>query len=475
MLKDRVREEWVQCDKCGQHQVAKFGGRDRNGDQCPACDEGVLHPALIADGKLRWKELKRKNAEAKDKESIKLHDQETAATAEDAWQLSGYAVFDEQCQDAMAMTVRDPQTNVKVKVGFIDSKRRFHGVKFETSRDGSKRPVIGCFVEGCRSDHTASMLYEEESNFIVWEDPQVGAAYSVGVDVAEGIGEDFSVIAVNKIGRAGAPDMQVAIWRSNQVEPIDVAFFADTIGRMYNEALMCIEYNFAKIVGNMVRLDFQYPNLFRWKHLDSKDPMSQKYHWITQSNTKPLLWQTARKWIKAGFFIVRSPNFQEETQTFQKEEDDSKSASHTKGAHDDELIAVMIALYCAHEWQADDSGRVSPPLSVAEVEPPRYEMTCKKCGCVWGAVNPEAEYRCPRDDCGSIFLTGVPLETPDPRSTLDLDALLGQGTKAGVAPESIGSMRQYDTRALGSRHPDGMPSQRGRRDPKETREAYWGK
>ena len=474
MLKARVREEWVRCDKCGQHQAAKFGGRDRRGEQCPACDAGTLRPAEISDETLRWKEVKRKNA-AKDAESAKLHEQETASTAEEAWQLSGYAVFDELCQDAMSMTVRDPLTNVNVRVGFMDSKRRFHGVKFEKMGADRKVVVRGCFVDGCEADHSTPMLYEEESNFIVWEMPQAKATYSVGVDISEGFDQDYSVIAVNKIGKAGSPDEQVAVWRSNQVEPIDVAFFADAIGRMYNEALMCIEYNFAKIVGNMVRIDFQYPNLFRWKHLDSKDPMSQKFHWITQQNTKPLLWQTARKWIKAGYFIVRSPNFQEETKAFQKDEDDSKSASAIRGSHDDELIATCIALYCAHEYEADDSGRVSPPLAVAEVEPPRYKMTCTKCGTEWGAARPDTEFRCPIDTCGSIYLKGEPLETPDPRSMLDLDALLGAGTKAGVAPESIGSMRDYDSRALRSTRPQGLSDGGRREDPKESREAYWGK
>jgi hypothetical protein len=471
-LRDRVLSEWVKCDSCDQYHIAKFGGESRIGTICPACDKGTLQPACLSDEQLRWKELKRKNAEAKDKESLKLHHQETAATAEDSWQLSGYAVFDEQCQDAMALTVRDPQKSPDVKVGFLDSKGRFHGAKFDRARDGSKEFQIGCFVNGCTADHRTSQLYEDESCFIVWEDPKPGWAYSVGVDIAEGIEQDYSVIAVNKLGKGGSPDEQVAVWRSNTVEPLQLAFYANAIGRMYNEALMCVEYNFARIVGDTIRVAYQYPNLFRWKHLDHMEPKSNTFHWITQSNTKPKLWQTARHWIKSGFYVVRSPNFLEETQTFQKDEDSDKKAEHTKGAHDDEILAFMIALYCAHEWEADDSGRVSIPSAVSEEkDPPRYEMRCQACGCIWGAANPELEYRCPKDDCGSIRLVGKPLENPDPRATLDIDALMG--VKTGDRGESLPSYAGYDPRVLQHSHPEGLRG--GRPAPGETRESFWGK
>ena len=470
-LRERVAAEWVKCDSCDQYHVAKFGGESRIGAVCPACDKGTLHPARLSDDQLRWKELKRRNAEAKDKESLKLHHQETAATAEDSWQLSGYAVFDEICQDAMALTVRDPIHSPDVKVGFLDSRGRFHGVKFERNKDGEKELKIGCFVDGCTADHRTSQLYEDESCFIVWEDPIPGYAYAIGVDISEGIGEDYSVIAVNKLGKGAAPDEQVAAYRTNTVEPLDLAFFANAIGRMYNEALMCIEYNFMRAMADEVRFRYQYPNLFRWKHPDHENIRSGTFHWFTNFNTKSKLWQTARKWIKANAYIVRSPTFVEETQTFQKDDDEDRAASHSKGSHDDCLIAFMIALYCSHEAEADDTGRISVPAEVVQTEPPRYEMKCKTCGCTWGCANPETEFRCPQEDCGSIFLTGRPLEMPDPRATLDIDALLG--VKTGPKGESLPPYAGYDARVIGHSHPEGLRDRR--QAPGETRQSFWGK
>jgi hypothetical protein len=469
MLRELVLSEWVKCDSCGQYQIAKFGGKSRVEETCTSCNKGTLQPAYLSDQQLYWKELKRKNAESKDKESLKLHKQEMAATAEEAFQLSGYAVFDESCQDAMAMTVRDPMKSRDVKVGFLDSAGRFHGVLY-TYIKGRKEPKIGCYVDGCKADHRTSKLFEDESTLIIWEDPKPGYAYAVGVDIAEGIGEDYSVIAVNKLGKGTQPDEQVAMWRHNEVEPLDLAMFANTIGRRYNDALMCIEYNFYRSVADEVRVRYQYPNLFRWKHLDSKDPLSNKFHWMTQPNTKPKLWQTGRKWIKAGAYIVRSATFIEESQTFQKDEEDDKRASHTKGAHDDCLLAFLIALYCSHEYESDNSGRISVPNQVEETEPARYKMICQACKTEWPAANPEAEYRCINEDCQSIRLKGELLEMPDPR-VLTFDRMEELMNKI-PNPAPVGSYQQYDPTSLAR-----GPHQSGGRRPNlgEDRASYWGR
>ena len=83
--------------------------------------------------------------------------------------------------------------------GFIDRHKRFHYMT------RNRR----CAVEGCPIDHRF-----DEVTFHVWELPVEGYSYSVGVDISEGIGQEYSVIAVIKIGRHGGPDEQVAIWRS---------------------------------------------------------------------------------------------------------------------------------------------------------------------------------------------------------------------------------------------------------------------
>jgi hypothetical protein len=77
----------------------------------------------------------------------------------------------------------------------------------------------------------------------------------------------------------------------------------------------------------------------------------------------------------------------------------------------------MIALYTAHELDCDETGRIQVPVGIEESAPARYRMTCLKCKTVWGAANPEKEYRCPNEACQSIRITGEPVTTADPRKT----------------------------------------------------------
>jgi intein/homing endonuclease len=338
-------------------------------------------------------------------------------TAEDSWQLSGMCVFDEATQAAVSYTIRDPAVEAGIKVGFIDSHGRFHGQKGER----------GCWVDGCTEDHRFS-----DENFTIWEDPIEGYEYTCGVDISEGLGQDDSAICVNKIGRFGGPDEQVAMWRSNSVEPYELAFYCNVIGRMYNNALMCIEYNIFTTTGDRMRINFEYPNLFRWLNLENINPLTNKWHWYTDYKHKPLLWQTARHWLKVGNYILRDPVILSEMKTFQKDEDDSRSASHDRGSHDDSLMSSMIALYCSHAMEADPSGRIPVQSRVTEQEPPRYRMWCASCQFgkepgedgkyPWGVANPEDELRCPQ--CSSIHLRSLPLENPDIR-VMDYEGMMG--------------------------------------------------
>ena len=416
-MRERVKLEWVRCDKCRQYFTAAIRGEPRMGTRCSACQEGTLQPFLMDDEILYWKEIKRRNAEGdNDREALKEHLRELCLTGEESFQIEGVGVFDMASQEAVNETIRDPDKVAGIRVGYFDRNGRFHG------RDPLK-PIpnvphgFHCYLPECEYDHRFDI---EQQNVTIWEMPEEKAAYSIGVDISEGLGQDYSVIFVNKLGRAGCADEQVAILRDNRMEPLDLAFYCILMGRMYNEALMCIEYNgIGKVCADAVLLVYQYPNIFRWKHLDSRQPLSNKWHWYTKPDTKEKLWMTARKWIKAGSWLIRSKNFLDEMQTFSKDEDDSRSAHHIKGATDDECIAGMIALYCAHEGEADERGVIHVPLVENKVDNPRYLMRCDSCGHEWGAYNPESEWRCPKEECSSVHITGKALETVDTRKIID--------------------------------------------------------
>jgi hypothetical protein len=414
-MRERIRREWVKCMACNRYTGASLYGASRVGSSCPFCKIGILVTVELTDEQLFWKEVKRRNAEETDQESYKEHLVELASTAEESFQLQGHAIFGAECQERVTATIIDPDKTPGVRVGYFDTSRRFHGLDgSRPATDHEGRTTYRCYLESCNVNHMADL---EQFNCTIWEGPQEGYAYSVGVDVAEGIGLDYSVIFVNKFGRFGNPDEQVFRLRDNRIETLDLAFYCDLIGRWYNEGLMCVEYEgIGKSTADHVLRTYNYPNVYRWKHLDSVNMMSNKWHWYTKPDTRQKLWQTGRKWIKCGAWIIRSKNFLAEMQDFQKDEDDSKSADHSDGGFSDELMAGLISLYAGHEGECDERGNLGVPIVEDKVGAPRFQMICQSCHHEWPASNPEQNAQCP--ECFGWMIVGKPLETHDNRGTI---------------------------------------------------------
>jgi hypothetical protein len=238
----------------------------------------------------------------------------------------------------------------------------------------------------------------------IWELPDPSAEYSIGVDVAEGLSgkADYSVIFVTKVSPNGRnPDEQVAMWRSNTVDPIQLAGPINWLGRMYNEALVSIEVNKYDSCFNCVRMQYLYPNLFVWKHYDSKNPMSNKLGWVTNLRSKPMLWQTSVRWLRARKWIIRSDIFAHEMKRFQKDDYDDQRASAERNFHDDVLIAGMISLFCAHDLDySEDTGFVpvkSGNLSAVSA----WDCLCQRCQNRW-EVEEYPPKKCPK--CRSMLI-----------------------------------------------------------------------
>ncbi len=405
-IKSRISKEWVRCGRqeCGRFQKSMVFNESRAGSACPECRAGTLSSVELTDAQLYWHQDQREQAEEQGQKALKQFLQEQAVTSEEAFQVSGYVMFNDACREWMNQTIEE----VPLKKGKISRDTGTTGEIHGAGANGGH-----CYIPSCYMDHRG-----DDTPLTVWREPEIGAEYTIGVDVSEGIGQDYSVIFVNKVGRFGSPDEQVAVWRDNRTKPKELAYYCNVIGRWYNEAMMCIEYNTYQTCGDDVVYVYQYPNIFRWKHKDKLNPMSQTYHWWTKVNTKAYLHQTAVDWLISHAWIIRSKNFMEESTTYRKEEFDTRTFGADQGFCDDELLAGMVALYCSHELDSDESGRVSVPRLVEEDQPSRYKMTCLSCGGEpWGAANPETEFRCPY--CASLRITGSLLVNEDPRGKVD--------------------------------------------------------
>ena len=80
----------------------------------------------------------------------------------------------------------------------------------------------------------------------LFQNPEDDITYTLGIDASTGLSEDYSVIQVlsNTI-----PFEQVAMFRAKM--PVnEVSYYADMLGRLYNDALIVCEVNYP---GNSVQ------------------------------------------------------------------------------------------------------------------------------------------------------------------------------------------------------------------------------
>lgn len=210
-----------------------------------------------------------------------------------------------------------------------------------------------------------------------WEAPSSRETYYLGVDPTRGVtgwtrnlrlqqdkAIDNGVVEVLKLGRNGAPDVQVAEYAA-PVDTIDLACIATKIGRLYsgNAERGCLAIVETTGVGittqeEMLR-KYHYHNMYVWEKLGGVQGVQRTsvYGWQATKDSNLALWVKCHRHLDKGRVIVNSPWLVDEmadatmdwtTQTVR--------AKWSK--HDDRLRAFFLTLWAAHSWSYEEPEAV---------------------------------------------------------------------------------------------------------------------
>lgn len=204
----------------------------------------------------------------------------------------------------------------------------------------------------------------------IWQLPRKGQRYVLGVDVADGIGQDRSVCDVFRLGTLEESEEQVAQFISDTIPPRQFAGVIDAIGHLYKgpdgrEALAAIELNNHGIsVQDTLQLHLGYQHFFIWEVLDQADPSKRfttKMGWTTTPRTRPILLDQFYTGVTtidpvSGYSDCRinSPFTLDEMRDF-RTDGALWEAEAGKGAHDDCIIAGGIAHYVCWRLQGGET------------------------------------------------------------------------------------------------------------------------
>lgn len=187
----------------------------------------------------------------------------------------------------------------------------------------------------------------------VYEKPQDGVPYVVGVDTA-GDGSDRAIIQVlngmtlNQVATLIAADMHEDLF-ARQIY---------CIGMWYNRALVAVEANFSTYpILELERL--RYPKQYVREVMDDATHKIQiKFGFQTNAKTRPVVISKMQMVARENIDKFNNRETLEEMLTFVRNPDSFKPEAE-EGAHDDTVMAFAIALF------ARDSGQIS--LSVGSV------------------------------------------------------------------------------------------------------------
>jgi len=93
----------------------------------------------------------------------------------------------------------------------------------------------------------------------VYAEPQPHHVYAMTVDVAEGLGGDFSVAMVFDV--TASPYRVVYIYQDRYIDTMALPGLIFEIGRRYNNAMVLVESNFGQMVADILWRDFQYEHV----------------------------------------------------------------------------------------------------------------------------------------------------------------------------------------------------------------------
>lgn len=303
--------------------------------------------------------------EAREKKTINLFLQEMPANPAEAFQSSNPTVFSIETLAEVRTAAQEARPVGSYAITGREIPSIYHPASPVGSsiplvcRDGSGRPIENFNLEPLALESWPD--FDPQGRLYVWEWPQRGEEYGLGVDVAEGVDQDSSAIQVIKRATPAHPDEQVAEWTSSTVQQPDLWAFVLALAHLYTTEVPGGAVRWPRVVvevnlggGDIVQTEMikrgwgsfhQMVDLTRdGGGSGLKDPRDlRRLGWLTTTKTRPKVISLGRKMIRDGLLRVRSPWLARELGTLEYNLD-KKRIEASQGNHDDRFMALGILL-----------------------------------------------------------------------------------------------------------------------------------
>lgn len=183
----------------------------------------------------------------------------------------------------------------------------------------------------------------EEGHYHIWDLPDENKTYTIGVDIAEGVGDAASVVQVLDI--TDLTDInQVAVYHSNKISPYNFTTKLLEILKQWGSPPALIERNNcgAQVVDTLVNVH-GYENIVNFT--PSKNQSINRPGIIAHTNTKYKGVMNMKYWLNEVYAInLRDEETLEELKTFVRYPNGTWKAIKGTNVQDDRVMSLMWAL-----------------------------------------------------------------------------------------------------------------------------------
>lgn len=219
-------------------------------------------------------------------------------------------------------------------------------------------------VVDLQKHQTLNPIDRKWQDVLIWEKPLKGFRYVIGVDPAEGLGGDNSVITVFNADTGE----QAAEYASNHMPPGDLGLLAIELGNMYNKALIVVERN-NHGHATLQAMRNKYWNIYRSVVIDKvTDEKKEALGWQSNLASKPRLVDNLEEAVRTMSITVRSEELIKEMRVFVQTDEPGKRGFGAEGsAKDDRVIAAGLCVQALKSL-----GKAKRTISLAETKLKEY-------------------------------------------------------------------------------------------------------
>jgi hypothetical protein len=209
-----------------------------------------------------------------------------------------------------------------------------------------------------------SANFDPLKKLLIYEHPQKGMMYSVGVDPGTGVGGDRTAVTVTRNGQDAIADVQVAEFASDDISNVEVYAWVAAITAYYGQFMeegqqpkIVIEqrrkygdscYHALKLHGFRKHHHFRE---YDKKTLRPREADNAREGWFTNAWSRPLLLGMFKFAVDGEWYVVNSKWLLAEIEGFEQRftTDGKTKMDHAGGKHDDRIFAAAMSYFTLHD------------------------------------------------------------------------------------------------------------------------------